>query len=76
MQSSVFSDHLAELLKHSLALDAAAGTNDDFVELQQLEARIVKAPQTGYYSAAESRALSTIAAKLHAEYRTALKLDA
>lgn len=75
MQTSVFSEHLAALLKHSLKIDADTGTGEDFIELQRLEARITNAHQTGYYTGDAARALSTIAAELHKNYRTALKLD-
>ena len=75
MQTSVFSEHLAALLKHSLKLDADTGTGEDFIELQKLEARIIDAQQTGHYTGKAARALSSIAAELHKDYRTALKLD-
>ena len=41
MQTSVFSEHLAALLKHSLKLDADTGTGEDFIELQKLEKLVV-----------------------------------
>ena len=76
MQTSVFSELLADLLKHSLKLDGAATvTGEDFIELQKLEAHITKAHQTGYFTGSAAAALSSIAAELHQEYRTALKLD-
>lgn len=75
MQTSVFSERLADLLKHSLKLDTGAATDTDFIELQKLEARITTGYQTGYYTGDAARALSTIAAQLHKDYRTALKLD-
>lgn len=75
MQTSVFSELLAELLKHSLKLDGATVTGEDFIALQKLEAHITNAYQTGYFNGNAARALSSIAAELHKDYRTALKLD-
>lgn len=75
MQTSVFSELLAERLKHSLKIDGATVTGEDFIELQKLEARITRAHQTGYFNGNAARALSSIAAELHNDYRTALKLD-
>lgn len=75
MQTSVFSELLAELLKHSLRLDGPNVTGEDFIALQKLEAHITKAHQTGYFTGSAAAALSSIAAELHQEYRTALKLD-
>ncbi len=75
MQTSVFSELLAELLKHSLKLDGATVTGEDFIALQKLEAHITNANQTGYFNGNAARALSSIAAELHKDYRTALKLD-
>ena len=75
MQTSVFSELLAKLLKHSLRLDGPNVTGEDFIELQKLEAHIIKAHQTGYFTGSAAAALSSIAAELHQEYRTALKLD-
>ena len=75
MQTSVFSERIAALLKHSLKLDAGTATDADFIELQKLEAHITNAYQTGYFNGNAARALSSIAAELHKDYRTALKLD-
>ena len=75
MQTSVFSELLADLLKHSLKLDGAIVTGEDFVALEKLEAHITKAHQTGYFTGKAAAALSSIAAELHQEYRTALKLE-
>ena len=75
MQTSVFSERIAALLKHSLKLDAGTATDADFIELQKLEARITAGYQTGYYNGSAARALSSIAAELHKDYRAALNLD-
>ena len=75
MQTSVFSEHLATLLKHSLKLDGGTGTDADFLELQKLEARITRAYNTGYYRGEAAQALTAIAGQLHKEYRQALRLD-
>ena len=75
MQTSVFSEHLATLLKHSLKLDGGTGTDTDFLELQNLEARIIRAYNTGYYRGEAAQALTAIAGQLHKEYRQALRLD-
>lgn len=73
MQTSVFSEYLAELLKHSLILDT--GQPDQFIRLQHLEDRILKAHIDGRITGEETQALHTIARKLHRDYRTALHLD-
>lgn len=75
MQTSIFSERLAALLKYSLKLDAGIAVDGDFVELQRLEARIVNDCQTGYYPGHVARALSSIAANIHQDFRTVLKLD-
>lgn len=75
MQTSVFSECLAALLKHSLKLDGGTGTDTDFIDLQKLEARITRAHNTGYFDGAAAQALTSIAAQLHKDYRTALKLN-
>ena len=75
MQTSVLSEYIAALLKHSLLLDGGRETDNSFIELQKLEARITRAYQTGHYNDAEHKALTALAAALHKEYRAALKLD-
>lgn len=75
MQTGIFSEYMANLLKHSLMLDGNLQTHDGFIELQQIEARIIKARTDGYFTGREAMALSAIADGLHKEYRAALKLD-
>lgn len=75
MQTSVFSECLAALLKHSLKLDGGTGTDIDFIDLQKLEARITRAHNNSYFDGAGAQALTAIAGRLHKEYRTALKLN-
>ncbi len=75
MQTSLFSEYMATLLKHSLMLDGNLQTDNGFVELQKLEARIINARNAGYFTQAEAGALSSIAGGLHKDYRAALKLD-
>ena len=74
MQTSVFSEYMAALLKHSLKLDGNLQTHSDFVELQQIEARITNARNNGYFGGDQARALTSIAADLHKDYMAALKL--
>lgn len=75
MQTGIFSEYMAKLLKHSLMLDGDLQTHSSFVELQQLEARIINARTAGYFTGREAMALSAIADGLHRDYRKALKLD-
>lgn len=75
MQTSVFSEHLAALLKHSLKLDGGTGTDTDFLELQTLETNITRAYNIGYYRGEAAQALTAIAGQLHKDYRQALRLD-
>lgn len=75
MQTSVFTDHLKELWKHSAKLDTGKATHTDFINLQRLEARIINAPEIGYYSYTEYKSLYAIANTLHDDYRAALDLN-
>ena len=75
MQTSIFSEYLAALLKHSLILDAAGETHGHFIGLQKLETRILDAHNDGYINHEETRALYSIAKRLHSDYRNALRLD-
>ena len=75
MQTSVFSECLAALLKHSLKLDGGLQTDTDFLELQRLEARITKAHSNNYFNGKSAQALSLIAQELHSDYRQALNLN-
>ena len=75
MQTSIFSEYLAALLKHSLILDSAGEAKERFIDLQHLEERIVAAHSSGYLNETESRALYAIAMRLHSDYRQALNLD-
>ena len=75
MQTSVLSEYIAALLKHSLLLDSGRETDESFIELQRLEEKITKAYQTGYYNDTEYRALNVLASALHKEYRVLLKLE-
>lgn len=75
MQTGIFSEYMAKLLKHSLLLDGDLQTGNSFIDLQKLEARIINARNNGYFPAAEALTLSSIAARLHEDYRKALKLD-
>lgn len=75
MQTGIFSEYMAKLLKHSLLLDGDMQTGSSFIDLQKLEARIINARNSGYFSESEALTLSSIAAGLHKDYRKALKLD-
>ena len=75
MQTGIFSEYMAKLLKHSLLLDGDMQTGSSFTDLQELEARIINARNNGYFTGTEAGALSSIAAGLHKDYRKALKLD-
>lgn len=73
MQTSVFSEHLAELLKYSLRIDGGTIDGADFVALQRMEVRIVNAGNAGYYTHSEKKALYAICAGLIDNTRDALK---
>lgn len=73
MQTSVLSEYMAALLKHSLILDT--GQPDRFIELQKLEARIITAHNDNRITGEEYRALYSLAMQLHRDYRKALTLD-
>ena len=75
MQTSVYSELLAALLKHSLILDSAGEAAEQFTPLQRLEARIINAHNDGYITGDDQRALYAVAMKLHEDYRKALDLD-
>ena len=75
MQTGIFSEYMAKLLKQSLLIDGNIKTDNSFIELQKIEARIIEAKNNGYFTASEAGALSSIAAGLHKDYRKALKLD-
>lgn len=73
MQTSVFSEYMAELLKYSLRLDGGMIDGTDFIRLQRLDARIINAGNAGYYTYEERKILSAICAGLIKNTRDALR---
>ena len=77
MQTSILSEYMAALLKHSLNLDAGReeGNPQHFIDLQRLETRIITAHNDHRINESEYRALYALAMQLHGDYRKALHLD-
>lgn len=73
--TSVFTDILQELAQQSAAVDMGAVTHADFAEFQRMEARIIKAYQTGYYKHTEYRTLINAYHYIKNGYRVILKLN-
>lgn len=72
---SVYTDHLEKLCKISRHIDAGKANDNEFTELQRLEAAIISASANGYYSYERKKPLYAIAAQLHEDYREALQLN-
>lgn len=73
--TSVFTDILQELAQQSAAVDMGTVTHADFVEFQRMEARIIKAYQTGYYKHTEYRTLINAYHYIKDGYRVVLGLN-
>lgn len=72
---SVFTDILEKLTEHSAALDKGKASHNDFIELQNLEARIIRAYNDNRFDPVSYRSLRGIAESLHHYYRLSLGLD-
>lgn len=72
---SVYTEHLEKLCKISRHIDAGKANDNEFTELQRLEAAIISASANGYYSYEQKKPLYAIAAQLHEEYRETLQLN-
>lgn len=72
---SVYTEHLEMLCKISRHIDAGKANDNEFTELQRLEGSIISASANGYYSYERKKALYSIAAQLHEDYREALQLN-
>lgn len=73
--TSVFTDILQELAQQSAAVDMGIVTHSDFLEFQSMEARIIKAYQTGYYKHTEYRTLINAYYYIKDGYRVVLGLN-
>ena len=73
--TSVFTDILQELAQQSATVDMGTVTHADFVEFQRMEARIIKAYQTGYYKHTEYRTLINAYYYIKDGYRVVLGLN-
>ena len=72
---SIFTDYLKILADYSGKVDAREVTHDDFVDLQQLKDRIIKAYQRVCFRKTVHDALTTIYYYLHDGFRVVLQLD-
>ena len=73
--TTVFTDYLKTLADYSEKVDNGEVTHTDFIEFQKLEARIIKAYQTGYFKHPEYSALTTIYSYIKDGFRIVLQLD-
>ena len=75
MSKSEFSELLQQLGGYSERVDAGKITDDDFIEYQRLEARIIDAYQKGSFHNTKYRVLMAAYCHIKEEARQALRLD-
>lgn len=74
-EKSVFTEILEKLAEHSAALDKGEASHNDFIDFQNLEARIIRAYNDNRFDPVSYRSLRGIAESLHRDYRLSLGLD-